>query len=555
MKKLFSFMFMMLSVLILASCNGGDNPSNTNGKINTASVKEAATELANEIDKVGSPLDVIGYDMSNIKTELKSYTMMSYNSDGSEGTTDDDGWEDYQVPEWKKSWNDNGGSNEFSGKMANLIQDAYELSIGAKNRILKANNQYMYVWNEQTNGSKTRITFNGDILSLEEYGYKLYGVNHYTKVYVERDLDNKLFFEILMIGEDGNYNYCNYYEDRNYDVARKFSDEFYSKPYLFSIDLTNDYPVMIMGRSYNGNTYDVHIELETKYIEISKEIEADSNFSSYGFIDDHAYGNNHIIINNDFVMGLTDDYLIVPANDKVVNSIKVKKEGRIYFGTKWTFKNGEEAYNDYTQMFDYEINDANGYVKPTVMYIKYNSINEIDGLLKKYGYIDSSITLDFSVLTPHLLDKDFKDLTIDYVISKLNDRIPEIKKYSSYNVDLEDADKLKCPFEMQVSYDLKGTPILSESSIDLSNIELKITNVTVKDSNYKFNMKDIIKYKIYYKGKKIKEVNAIEENGVSIMENIGTINLDKTLIDSEEANIVTIEVYGIGVCINIIFNN
>ena len=549
MKKLFSFMFMMLSVLILASCNGGDNPSNTNGKINTASVKEAATELANEIDKVGSPLDVIGYDMSNIKTELKSYTMMSYNSDGSEGTTDEDGWEDYPVPEWKKNWND-GGTDQFSGKMAPMIQQAYESAIRSKNRILSCNNPYMYIWNEQTDGSKTRITFTGNILTLEEFNHNGDFGKEYNKVYVEKDSENKLFFELLNITENGSYNYCNYYEDRNYDYCLNGD--------LFTIDLTNEYPVMIFYMGGNN----VNFELSTDKIMMSQMISDDSSFNSLADQTD-------IILNNNYKVSISKNwlnskyYVLLPINDKVVESIKVKKEKNQYdvYVIKESiisFKNGEKLYT--TKYYGY-----------TEIEFDINSFDDVKSLLEKYGYITKDDNIDFSVLKPNVLGKEYKDLTIEYLHSSLLEKMPEVKEYSEYSKDLEKAEELKRPFEMNVDYQLTGKAKINKtiieikegseeviSSIDLSNVTLTVNGVEIKNLDYKFNMELIDGFKIYYKDALIYTAKNTISGNIATMENPGVIKFDEVMLKvfnkkkyKEMPDSIKIEIYGVGASIEV----
>jgi len=604
MKKFLSFIFMMLTITVLASCNGGNNnPSNTK---NTASIKEAATELANEIDKVGSPLDVIGYDMSNlasdksedaedVKTELKNEVklcsfsvkplMMAFNSGINTNLLNDvnqtNDLENITVPTVDQDANIN-ATFQFIGKMAGIIDTNYNDAVDTKNRILKADNPYMYVWNEQANGSKTRVTYEDGILSLEEYdySYRMSNVKTYHKVYVERDAEDKIFFEILSIDENGSYGYCNYYEGRNYDIAFKNYND--TKPDIFSIDLTNGYPIMIFSR---GNDNTIVFEHEVDNFSVSNFVNSDDEFKMDFKTRDDGKNYAAIVINNGFELKLYDNYIVLPVDDRYIEEIKAEKTTTTHteteeiitydkekdektveyktithsehkiFKANYKFKNGEEIYNDYEEMLGTPVYGNDNYI-PGV-YIKYNSINDVESLLKQYGYISSDETLDFSLLTPEVLNKDFKDLTMDYVNSELNKRIPEIKSYISYGAALENAEEMKVPFGIEAEYELTGEPIVSDSAIDLSNISLKITNVSVKNINYTFNMKDITRYKIYYRGVKIKDVEATEENGVSIMGNIGSIELTKDLLEyiekekSEEPNEIKIEVNGVGIIIKI----
>ena len=560
MKKISSLFFMMLTVLILASCNGGNTQSNssegttasnettTNANVTTASVKEAATELANEIEKVGSPLDVIGYDMSNINPELKSYTMMSYNSDGS-SSTDEEGWEDYKVPEWKKNWND-GGTDQFSGKMAPMIQQAYEYAILSKNRILSCNNPYTYIWNEQTNGSKTRITFTGNILTLEEFNSNGDFGKEYNKVYVEKDSENKLFFELLNILEDGSYNYCNYYEDRNYDYNCNGD--------LFTIDLTNEYPVMIFYMGGNN----VNFELSTDIIMMSQIISDDNSFNSLADQTD-------IVLNNNYKVSISKNwsnskyYVILPINDKVVESIKVKKEKNqndvyVIKESIINFKNGEKLYT--TNYYGY-----------SEISFDINSFDDVKSLLEKYGYITKDDNIDFSVLKPSVLGKEYEDLTIEYIYSSLLERMPEMKEYSEYGKDLENAEELKRPFEMDVDYKLTGKAKINMTtietkegfeevagSIDLSNVVLTVNGVEIKNLDYKFNMELIFGFKVYYKGKLIHTAKNTISGNTAIMENPGIIELNEIMLKlfnkkkyKEMTDSIKIEIYGVGASIEV----
>ena len=146
-----------------------------------------------------------------------------------------------------------------------------------------------------------------------------------------------------------------------------------------------------------------------------------------------------------------------------------------------------------------------------------------------------------------------------------------MKEYSEYSKDLENAEELKRPFEMNVDYQLTGKAKINMtiietkegseeviSSIDLSNVTLTVNGVEIKNLDYKFNMELIDSFKIYYKDALIYTAKNTISGNTATMGNPGVINFDekmqhvfnkkkyKGMTDS-----IKIEIYGVGASVEV----
>lgn len=489
MKKIISFIFMMLAVLTLASCNKGSNDTQSGPKKLNINTSAEIKNMANKIDDVGDLSDVYQGRAnqnststtklnSSVQLELGNVNLCSLN-------------EVYDTEAVKLLADSKEESNGTSLEDITATKELYQDIIIDKNTILNNDIQYLNVWNESIpEGTVVQDKVRWDIFDHTAKPINpRYKTSEKTRITFDEN-SNKLYLEWLITSIPDHYrrNTDLYNDDLNYvikpsDVTIPTPEE--SEYMKFLIEYTSD----------NKIHYEyIHAKFLTLY---------------------WAPGDTFKRYPNDLVACEKVEYL----EDSFYEFIKYKNEGR-----EGVINDDEQHKILLGELYNLPKNDI--MYNTVVQKINMKNSDSVEYEVKRVDLSTENPILYYNKMKTHPIRIETEENSSTGTISKINYKTEYTSKYSCLYTIIDN--KLVC-YEKDQNYTYKDNTIKNLSIQIKDNLTNKYTPViNYTNSTLENDGNNIVISMRLSSLNGIKDIPVIDKD--SVLNGTGVIEFDNGII-------------------------